>query len=173
MDPDQLLNHLGGAFARDAAFGGDSELGHVLAGRGDAPVRCFGSVHVHQAEIDFRAGIELQVAERLEIGVVVPVDGHRHVKVGQRVIGGRGDCVGQADHGRRVDRLDEVLGVVVAITQVNAHLHPGRNRIAQLRKRRGNNPFLVFHGRHDAGLAVPGHCLDAHIPLDGQIGLRE
>ncbi len=71
---DQALHHLDRALPRDAAFGRDAELRHIPARCGDAPVDGFGAVCMYQTEIDVCVRLELQFPERLEKGVVVPLE---------------------------------------------------------------------------------------------------
>ena len=111
---------------------------------------------VHQAEVQLGLWAEPQIFERRVKGRVGAVDRHRHVEPGDGSRHAARDQIGQLDHPGRIGRLDEVLCVVVAITEVKPQLDIGWHGAAQaakdLRKR------LLHPGNGGVVGQRPSHC---------------
>src|SRR5262249_26709926 len=153
-----------------AAFGGDAELRYMTPRRGNTRLRAGDAVlRMHDAEIELGAGRKLEIAERLIERVVGALDRHRHMNVGELVRDRAGQCIREADHLRRVLRLDEMLAGKIPVAEMQADLDVGGNARTQALHAREERLRRLARVRRGAGLlAVPHDHLVAEVPLDAE-----
>src|SRR5829696_7533510 len=85
MHVQNLLDHLPGARAGKAAFGGNAEIADVPARHLDAPARSLRPVlGMNEAEVKLGAAGKLQSLQRTIEIIVRPRDGDRNMKIGNR-----------------------------------------------------------------------------------------
>src|SRR5262249_51026770 len=133
----------------------------------------FGAVGiVDKPKKQLRFGRDLEIAQGKEVGVIVAIAGHRHVYPCDRMLYVRHDKVGQLDGFAKIQRLDEVLRVQVAVTQVESQLDVVGNCVSQLPKRRDEGLLHSRKSRHLGVAAVPHQHLDTHVPLYSQVVMR-
>ena len=95
----------------------------ILSRGGDAlfgALDAVGVVHQAEAELGFRP--QLQLPQRLEVGVVGAVARHRHVDELDRPLDLAADAVGELDHVAHVGRLDHVLVVGIAVAEMEQQI---------------------------------------------------
>src|SRR6185437_12462922 len=83
-----------------------------------------------------------------------------------------GERIGELDHLAGIDRVNEMFGVEIAVAEVVTQLDILGHGVAEAGKP------LEHHGRRDVRialeeLAVPDHHLDADIPLDREVLMRD
>src|SRR5438552_11419951 len=109
--------------AAEAAFGGDAEIARVFRRGGDARSRALDSVRVvHQPEEELRLATRFQPEKRGEIGLVVAIQGNRHVNVSQRPVKPLDEPVVNLHHVGGALRLLPVAAAVAAVAKVHAEL---------------------------------------------------
>src|SRR5262249_43479331 len=83
------------------------------------------------------------------------------------------DEVGQLDHLHRVDGLDHVLGIEIAVAKVKAKFDVRRYCGAQTCEGAGEDFLHAGEGRCGWPAAVPGEHFNTDVPLNGEIFVRD
>src|SRR6202034_2650842 len=130
MQPDQVRY----GFWRppsEAAFGGDPEIRYDPLRCSSAPVCAFDAVgEMDQAEVQFRPRLELQMTQRFEIRIVVPVARHRHMKPRDRSMNRLCQPVIHVDHAARIRWFADMLVAGIAVAEVETEFDVRRDPIA-------------------------------------------
>ncbi len=156
-----------------AAFGRDAEIRNCLAGGGRASDRTFDAVGcVHQPQEQACPGRKREIGQRGEECVVVARDRDRQVDIADGAPDVRDQCVRQRHHAGCVQRFDEVLCVEIAVAKVESQLDIRRNVSAEPLEPLDNRR-LVGDIRIEGRVPIPQDHLDAHIPLDAEVLVRD
>ena len=122
-----------GIASAKAAFGTDREILDVLS-RGGKPLpgarQPVGVVHQTEAELGLRP--QLQIPQRLEVGVIGAVARHRHMDELDRPPDPAAHAVRELDHVGHIGRLNHVLVAGVAVTEMEQQVDAARHVVAEI-----------------------------------------
>src|SRR5215471_8383192 len=157
--------------AAKTAFGGNAELRNDSLRSFDPLPRASNTVRkVHEPQVELRLGTALEGPQRCKVGIIVPVARYWHVYPADRPLKCSRDGVGHLDHVGRIHWLLEVAMLAVAVAEVIPQLNVGWHTYAEPDKPL-DDPSLDV-GEVGPPQALPDGHLDRHVPLDGELAVR-
>src|SRR5687767_11990036 len=124
VDFQKINNMFGRLAAAEPTFRRHPELLDEFLRRAGSPHRARYAIGaVDEAEEEFGAFRQSKILEGCEKGIVVASDRHRHMDVGNRMLHGLRKRICKAHHTLAVLWFDKMLGLPIAVTEMEAELH--------------------------------------------------